>query len=140
MDVNAIGTLTPSGTYTLMTYAGALVGAASNLALSGAIVTSRYNPVLDTSTVGQVNLLLTGSAANLTWSGGVNGNAWNVQDSVNFNYDPVGGTNTEKFYSLDNVTFDYTSANTSVNLAGTLLPSAVSVSALQAARGFRFCL
>ena len=130
VDVNAIGTLTPSGTYTLMTYAGALVGAASNLALSGAIVTSRYNPVLDTSTVGQVNLLLTGSAANLTWSGGVNGNAWNVQDTVNFNYDPVGGTNTEKFYSLDNVTFDYTSANTSVNLAGTLLPSAVSVSAL----------
>jgi autotransporter-associated beta strand protein len=36
-------------------------------------------------------------------------------------------TNTEKFYALDTVTFDDTSANHNVTLAGTLLPASVTV-------------
>jgi autotransporter-associated beta strand protein len=127
LEINTIGTLTPYGTYTLMTYAGTLSGTVGNLALAGTAATSRYAPVLDTGTAGQVNLVLSGASANLTWSGGANGNAWDVANSVNFNYDSVGGTNTEKFYNLDNVNFDSSSTNTNVNLAGTLFPSTITI-------------
>ena len=129
LDINPIGTLTDSGTYTLLTYGGTLVGDASNLALPAWLLGSRYSPAIDTTTTsGQVNLTLTGTAPTLTWSGGVNGNAWDVNNTVNFNFNPEGGTNTEKFYNLDKINFDNTSTNPSVSLVGTLFPGAITVS------------
>jgi fibronectin-binding autotransporter adhesin len=120
VNINIIGA--PSGSYPLMTYGTTLDGTADNLALIGPIGTSRYTPTFDTATLGQVNLVLNGSATNLTWAGGLNGDAWDLTNTLNFN------SNTERFYTLDNVTFDNTSANTNVNLVGVLQPGSVTVS------------
>ena len=125
--VNSIGAFTDAGTYLLMTYGGALNGSALNLALSGTLLASRYAPVIDTSVTGLVNLTLGAAAGNLTWSGGQNGNTWDLTNTVNFNYDGAGGTNTEKFYNFDKVTFDSTSTNNNVNLVGSLVPTAIAV-------------
>jgi hypothetical protein len=53
---------------------------------------------------------VTGSAANLIWSGGTS--AWDVNTTSNWN------AGTEKFLQADAVTFDDSAANKTVTLAG----------------------
>lgn len=130
-DINPIGAIS-TGTYTLMTYGPAadpaLAGDASNLSVGGPLASSRYALAFDTSTPPNINLNVSGGpAAALTWDGGLNGSAWNLTNTLNWHAD--GAANSEKFHSLDAVTFDGSSANTAVALSGTLMPSAITVSA-----------
>ena len=68
------------------------------------------------------NALTLDSPANLIWSGDGVSNLWDVAVSTNWN------NNTAVFHFGDNVTFDDTSANTSVTLASPdLSPTLITV-------------
>lgn len=120
VDIHPVNGIISAGTYTLMTY-GTLVGGLGNLQLSAALTNSRYSAALVTNTVPNIDLVLSGAAVNLIWSGDGSGNAWN-KSSSNWN------SNAEKFFDLDPVTFDDSgSANSPVNLSGTLSPASITV-------------
>ena len=72
-----------SGTYRLMNYAGSLSGDASNLQLS-MLSPIRQIATVDTAAPHQVNLVVTGAAANLVWTGDGGLNLWDVNTSVNW--------------------------------------------------------
>ena len=117
-----------TGTYTIMTYGSGLVGDINTkLKLGGSIADSRYTLSLDSNTVPNINLNVSGGpAASLTWSGNGSGNVWDLKNTLNWN--AGSGANTEKFYSLDTVLFDDTgSALPAVNLVGSLLPGSVMI-------------
>lgn len=116
----ASGTIA-TGTYTLMTYGSSLVGDTNNLQVSGALANSRYTFAFDTSSVPTINLIVDGSTSNLTWSGDGTANVWNLKTATNWN------NQTETFYDLDPVTFDDSSTNPVVTLAGTLEPGSVTM-------------
>jgi len=69
-------------------------------------------------------LLFPGSlfALSITWTG-TNGSTWDNNTTINWNN---AGT-PEKFVTLDDVIFDDTSANGTVNLSGSLQPGSVTV-------------
>jgi len=120
VDISAAGGAIAAGTYNLMSY-GTLAGDTNNLQVAGALANSRYSLQFDTSSVPFVNLTVGGSTSNLTWSGDGAANVWNLKAATNWN------NQTETFYDLDAVTFDDSSANRVVTLAGTLEPSGVTV-------------
>ena len=121
VEINLLNPVTP-GNFTLMTY-GSLTGTAGNLAVAGPIADSRYTVSFDT-TAPNVSMNIGGSAANLLWSGGNNGNAWNIKTTANWN------SGAEQFYTYDAVEFsDAGSSTPAVNLVGTLLPGGVTFSA-----------
>ena len=110
-----------AGTYTLMTYGSSLVGDTNNLQVSGALANSRYTFGFDTNSVPTINLAVGGSTSNLTWSGDGTANIWNLKSAANWN------NQTQTFYDLDAVTFDDSSTNQGVTLAGILEPSSVTL-------------
>ena len=71
---------------------------------------------------GYIQLIVTGTAANLVWSGTLNGATWDLNTTANFT-----GATPGTFYNFDNVTLDDTSANRSVALTGSLQPRALTV-------------
>ena len=119
VSITAINSTIASGTYTLMTYS-TLVGTAANLQVTGALANSRYTLGFDT-TAPNVNLTVSGSVSNLTWSGDGAANIWNLKTAANWN------NQTEMFYDLDTATFDDSSTNPVVTLAGTLEPGGVTM-------------
>ncbi len=119
VEVSAASGTIASGTYTLMTY-GTLVGGTNNLQMSGALANSRYTFAFDATTAPNINLTVSGSTSNLIWFGG-GGNLWNYNSAASWN------NGTEKFYSLDAVTFDDTSTNRTVNISGAVAPASVTV-------------
>jgi hypothetical protein len=81
------------------------------------------NPVTSTPVA-----LSLGSPGNLTWSGDGVSNLWDVGISENWSLNDNGTTNDAYFNYGDNVTFDDTSANTTVNLNSSYLsPSTLTV-------------
>ena len=121
VDISSVSGTIAAGTYTLMT-AGSLVGNASNFQITGPMANSRYTFAFDTTTVpNNVNVVVGGSPSNLTWSGDGVANLWNLKTATNWN------SQTDAFYNLDSVTFDDSSTNQLVSLAGTLQPASVSV-------------
>ena len=112
-----------TGTYQLINYSGTLTGGATNFIISP--VLTRLTLTVDTSTPNQVNLIVSGgSASNLAWVGGLNGNTWDVATSSNW----FNGTSPDIFYQQDGVLFNALGAtNPVVTIATTLYPSAVSV-------------
>lgn len=112
-----------SGFYTLVSGAAITAGSGANLAWGGPA--TRQTIAFDTTTTpGTVYMTVSGSAANLVWSGS-SGNMWDANSS-SWNNTSSSGT-TDKFYGLDNVTFDDSNANGNVTLAGTLQPASVTV-------------
>jgi autotransporter-associated beta strand protein len=117
------GTAPTSGnTYTIIT---------STNATSGAPVLSSLVSGANSSlafTLGQsgnnTTLSVSGSARNLTWNGDGAGNTWDLNTASNWQQ---AAANDSAFRSFDNVTFDDSSANKTVNVAGTILPLAVTV-------------
>ncbi|MCC6123972.1 MAG: autotransporter-associated beta strand repeat-containing protein [Pirellulales bacterium] len=111
-----------SGSYRLIDYAGTLTGSAANFTLQGLPSgTTRQSFNISTATNHQVNLVVAGNPVSLTWKGGLNGNAWDLATTANWN------NNTEKFYNFDNVTFDDTGSNSpNINVAGALQPTTVT--------------
>lgn len=68
-----------------------------------------------------------GSTNVLTWKGAQNGATWNTNATANF----LNGAADSVFNTLDQVNFDNSSANTSVNLSGAVLPGYVRVNSSQ---------
>ena len=112
-----------NGTYRLFTYSGALTGGASNLRL--AFPPTRQTTTLDTNTANEVNLIVSGSAATLVWRGDGAFNMWDVNLSSNWR----NGATPDKFFNLDQVTFDDSAGeqSTMVDLVETVFPSSVTV-------------
>lgn len=136
-DLNLSGTTTVSvtplagtletGTYRLINYTGALTGSAANLVAAS----SRYTITFDTSTAGQVNLIVAdGPAASLVWKGD---NTLNLWDLVTPNW--LNGANPDVFRNGDHVLFDDNGANlvqifaVSPLLVNSLVPGSVTVNA-----------
>jgi autotransporter-associated beta strand protein len=92
-----------AGTYRLINYTGTLTNSA-NAAVTFApqlqgLGTTRQTLAISTATAGQVNLVVSGAIANLTWNGSAGNSTWDVDTSTNW----TGADG--KFKNLDNVTF-----------------------------------
>jgi autotransporter-associated beta strand protein len=122
VDISGAGGPIAPGTYTLMTSFG-MVGDTNNLQISGPLATSRYTLVLDTQTVPSwLQLIISGSSSNLTWSGNSLTNVWDLKTTANWN------DGSERFYGADTVTFDDSgSASPPLTLKGQLQPAGVTV-------------
>lgn len=114
-----------AGQYTLISHSG---GAINVSGLTPAFLDSLGNPLTTrqslaiSSTSGAVNLDVTGTAGNLTWTG-ANGTAWNKNTTQNWtNGSP------QVFFDLDQVTFnDSAGANDTVDISGAdVYPSIVT--------------
>jgi fibronectin-binding autotransporter adhesin len=118
LNVNPVNGSLGAGKYTLLTYVGSLTGDATNLT-SNLVNTPRQSFTLDSTTANEINLIVAGGAANLTWVGGVNGDIWvdgtTEPNSVNW----TGHATDNHFYNNDNVTFGDSGTNT-VNVSGTV--------------------
>jgi len=110
-----------SGTYTLVTGAGSIVGGASNLFFPYPTDTRQSVSIIVTN--GSILLTLVGSLGNLTWLG-TNGSAWDLQTTTNWSNVGV----PDEFFTLDTVNFTDSSTNGTVNLIGSLQPLSVVVS------------
>ena len=110
-----------NGTYTLIR-ATAINGDPNNLVFS-LPTGARQTFTLDTTTVpGSVLLNVGGSTpANLVWSG-TNSSAWDLAT-----VDWRNGAAADRFYNLDDVSFDDTSTNGHVVLAGSVEPYSITV-------------
>jgi fibronectin-binding autotransporter adhesin len=109
------------GTYTLIQY-GSFSGNLANL-------TPPPGFALNNNTLAQtIELLVTHSPATLTWRGDDTANSWDIGTTANWIQD---GTN-QFFFTGDSAIFDDTGSNSpSINLTGTIFPSAVTVNAVQ---------
>ena len=117
-----------SGSYPLFTY-GTLSGAFDTTLLGTPSAHTVW--AVDTNTPGTVNLAVSGSASNLVWAPtAASGNLWNVLDRQSWTNLSLGSVS--DFGNGDSVTFDDTGvafSNGVVNIAGTVSPATVSVSA-----------
>jgi autotransporter-associated beta strand protein len=111
-----------AGTYVVATYTGALTGN-FNPAVGSL---SRYGMTIDYSLTNQIRLVVSGSNANLTWSGFTNtgpaATNWDVVTSSNW----VNGGIRDFFKEGDAVTFDDTATNFNVVLSTTLYPASIA--------------
>lgn len=114
--ITATGALSTNGSYRLFNYGGSKTNS-----FNGAVSLTRYTLTLNESAAHQINLIVSGSGADLVWAGDGSSNCWDVCNSANFN------DNSEPFHQADAVTFDDTSMNSPVNLVGTLYPASVTV-------------
>jgi len=134
IPINPLNYALALGSYTLITYSGALHGGNTNLQLSGQILQSRSTPQIDLLTPNQVNLVVSGSSPQpLTWVGdGVN-NRWNINGDATWN----SSTGADKFFSFDPVTFDDSgSASPAVELQGELNTPSVTMN--NSLKGYTF--
>ena len=117
------------GTYHLITYSGTLSGTFGS-------VSTRAQATIDTSTHGQINLIVTGggTAANLLWN--TNNNAtWDID--VSSNWFNIGTASVDLFFSGDDVSFtDLPGVPTSVTINGSVAPGAITVNS--SANNFTF--
>ena len=124
INVNPVNLALSNGTYGLINFGGTLSGGTSNLQLAGAAsggqVRQSFQLVLSGTSNAAINLVVSGSAANLIWSG-TNGSAWDVVTTKNWNN---AGTS-DYFYNSDLVTFDDTGSN-SVTVASNVSPGSVT--------------
>ncbi len=94
---------------------------------AGFLANHRQSFALSTVTAGQVNLSVTGSAANLNWTGG-GSNTWNVNNTANWDNSGSG----DKFYQTDSVTFtDAGDSTVPVAVSGTVNAGAFNVNATE---------
>lgn len=114
------GPITP-GTLELVRYNGTLTGTPT-VNIPPSLLSSRMNPVVDygTGTNSAITVTATALPLSLVWHGAASAGLWDYNNTANFN---IGS---EKFYSLDTVTFDDTGANNFVQLDSVLFPAAVS--------------
>jgi autotransporter-associated beta strand protein len=127
VTVNLTGVLLP-GTYPLIT-GTSLSGGLANLSTSVTgsayplYAQSRYTTSFGLGSSG-VNFVVSGTPVPLTWSGGNNGNAWDLINTPNWN------NGAQEFYQFDQVTFDDSgNAASPVQLAAALYPSSVTFNA-----------
>lgn len=109
----------PTGTYRLINYSGTIQGGGSfNLVTP---VGNSETFQLNTSTPGQVNLVVTGIAYNITWVGDGSANYW---DTTSPNW--TGGA--DVFATGDNVTFDDTGSSVpDIYIVAQVFPGSVTI-------------
>ena len=113
--------LKPSGVYRLINYSGTIQDGGSFNLVPPAGSTETFQ--LDTSTPGQVNLIVTGTILNLTWVGDGSANNW---DTTSPNW--TGDSNTYSSVG-DNVTFnDSGSSVPDINVTAPVTPNSMTVS------------
>lgn len=114
--------LPPGSVYPLINYTGTLTGSINNLLAEGL---DGY-PYAFTNPPGQIALIIKTprAPATLTWTGGLNGNAWDLATSSNW----LNGVSKDSFYPNDSVRFDASgTSNLTANLSGALIASNVIV-------------
>ena len=119
---NLLNTNLPPGVYPLIAYSGTFNGALASQTISGL----DGLPVALTNPPGQIALLVKSARApaTLTWTGGLNGNAWDLLTTSNW----LNGAARDQFNPQDIVRFDNAgAANPTVALAGLLNAGGVVV-------------
>jgi autotransporter-associated beta strand protein len=120
--IHKLNATLPPGVYPLINYSGALVGNANSLKVLGL----EGIPVTITNSPGQIALVVKSvrSPATLTWTGGQNGNVWDLATSANW----LNGATKDIFVPQDFVRFDNTgSSNLTVNVNDSLLAANIIV-------------
>jgi autotransporter-associated beta strand protein len=128
--INPVGGPLATGSYTLFDVGGSITGDSHTafINVGGGAGTTRQS--FDIENVGkQVDLIVSGSPANLTWKGDGSGNNWDVVGSPNWKSAAV--TDPTHFYNFDQVTFTDNTANTTVNLNTTVTPSSITATTAQ---------
>jgi autotransporter-associated beta strand protein len=100
---NALAGTLATGTYRLINYTGTLTGSAANLTADA----PGYTITFDTSTAGQINMIVSGTAPTVTWTGlngPLNSPVWDVAFTTNF----TDGLNPTVFRQGQSVIFDNT--------------------------------
>ncbi len=121
IDLSVVnGPITP-GTLELIRYDGALIGTPV-INIPAELLSSRMNPVVDYGTGSNSAITVSSTALplSLVWHGNAAAGLWDYNNTANFN------TGTEKFYSLDTVTFNDSGASYFVQLDSALFPAAVT--------------
>lgn len=131
IQIIPVGGSLAQGTYRLINYAGTLTGGAANL--SAVVMGNSFQTVtVDDSTPGQINLVVAGTPASISWFGDPlsdpNGYiAWDLTNSMAWFQD---GMDQIQFHTSDNVLFDDTVVVvTNVMLVGSVMPGSVTVNA-----------
>jgi autotransporter-associated beta strand protein len=112
------------GSYRLINYSGSLTNTANTTVsfapqLQG-VGQTRQSIAVSTATPGQVNLVVTGSVGNQTWTGS-SSNIWNINSAPNWS-----GTG-NVYFDLDRVTFsDSAGANDTVDIQENVVPGLVT--------------
>jgi autotransporter-associated beta strand protein len=116
------GTPAPGNVYRLIRYGTALTGGVGNLTLAG------ISGILSNDVAGKAIVLVVQSStrapANVTWLGGLGGNAWDTIITSNW----LNGAARDIFVTGDNARFDATGvANGAVTVVGSVNPTALVV-------------
>jgi autotransporter-associated beta strand protein len=112
-----VGTLA-TGSYTLFTYTGSLIG---SFGTAATVAQSRYGFTIDTSTANQVKLIVSGVANTLAWNNGANNGQWDVQSS--FNWTNLTTDVEDQFYTADIVLLDDRILNAANPVTNLVIPS-----------------
>ncbi len=122
VQINLLSGSLAAGIYPLIEYSGTLSGSMNNLVLRGL----DGIPALLTNSPGQIALVVksTRPPTLLTWTGGQNGNAWNLATSSNW----LNGAVKDVFVSGDTVRFNNIgTSNLTVNINESLIASNVII-------------
>ncbi len=123
--LNPLNTIVPPATFTLVTFASTSLpvgDVTGQFTLAGSIVGQVRS--LSLTNTGTAIQLVIGPGGSLVWTGDGTANLWDITNSVTWK----SNSTPTVFYQFDRVTFDDSSSNQTVNLTGTLLASAVTVS------------
>ena len=130
VNINPAQLVLSGGTYKLISYTGTLTdntgGIGTSWYVTGYTPSGRVLSVaLSSATPGEIDLIVTGTPANLVWQGDNSINAWDIQTTSNW----LKGASADVFYALDNVTFnDAGSVTPNVDIQAAVTPSLVVVS------------
>jgi autotransporter-associated beta strand protein len=115
------GTPQTGAAYRLINFAGALNGS-----FNSTVIGTHYNATLDQATPNQINVTLSGSAANLTWNSTASG-VWDVGATANWLNQ--GTSANDVFYQGDTVLFDDSvgGVQRAITLGVTASPGSVTV-------------
>lgn len=120
--INPIGGALANGTYRLIEFGSGATRSASDFVIVGASAGTTRQSLNVGTAAGQVNLVVSGSAASLVWNGNANNN-WEVSPVQNW----LNGASPDRYYQFDNVTFTNAAANKTVSLVGDLTPGSITV-------------
>jgi len=121
LALNVSGVL-PNGTYKLIEYSGSLSGAAANLTLTGFSQSGQVASLRD-ATTNEIDLIVKNqSGLSLTWGGAVN-NLWDIGSTANW----LNGSAASVYIDGDQVTFDDSASQTSVNLQTAVRPASITI-------------
>ncbi len=121
LTLNGSSTINPSatsaGTYTLIQADGGITGSPT---IGSGDTRLNYTP---TVAANSISVIASGSVSGLTWTGGLNGNAWDLKSTLNWTNNTLAVQ--DKFFQGDNVTFG-NNANTNVSVVGTVAPGSTT--------------